>query len=267
MGRTEDAKQHLDAALQIAAATHARPMVARIQLAYADAIAGTDAEEAWRLATVSAETATGLGMRGVALRARVTLKRLGETASEVAPAGTVAAGTAVFRREGDYWALAFSGPVFRLKDQKGLVHLAKLLSSPGKEIPALELAGSGLENPSDAGEVLDAAARSAYRSRLEDLAEELEEAEANNDEGRVTVVREEIDALTDQLTAAVGLGGRARKSSSVAERARVSVRNAIASTLKAIKQNDEGLWRHLSKSVRTGNLCSYDPETPTTWQL
>ena len=264
--RIEDARRHFDAALQIAAASQARPMLARIQLGYAQALAEAEPEEAQRLARAVAESADTLGMRGVAKASRVLLKRLGAVPEE-AKASAPPTSDYVFRREGDYWALAFNGPVFRLKDQKGLGHIARLLRSPGKEIPALDLAGSGLENPSDAGEVLDATARAAYRSRLEDLAEELEDAERNNDEGRASRTREEIDVLTDQLSAAVGLGGRARKASSVAERARVSVRNAIASTLKAIKANDEALWRHLSKAVRTGNLCSYDPETPTTWAL
>jgi len=115
--------------------------------------------------------------------------------------------------------------------------------------------------------MLDATARADYKRRLTDLAEELEEAERDNDEGRAGRAREEIDLLTDQLSAAAGLGGQSRRASSVPERARVSVRNAIASALKTIRRHDEGLWRHLSKAVRTGNLCSYDPERPTDWEL
>ncbi len=158
-------------------------------------------------------------------------------------------------------------PLFRLKDQRGLGHIATLLRSPGRGFPAMDLAGSGLGAPGDAGEVLDSAARADYKRRLTDLAGELEEAERDNDEGRVFMVRQEIDALTDQLSAAVGLGGRSRRASSVSERARVSVRNAIASALKTIRRHDESMWRHLSKAVRTGTLCSYDPEQPIEWEL
>lgn len=39
------------------------------------------------------------------------------------------------------------------------------------------------------------------------------------DEGRATIVQAEIDALVDQLAAAVGLGGRSRVAASASERA------------------------------------------------
>ena len=263
MGRAEEARRHFDAALSIAGTMGARPTIARIQLELARLI--VDPERSRTHATEALEIADELGMRGLADRARALLADSVEAAALSAPAP--AGDAAMFHREGDYWALSYSGPVFRLKDQKGLAHIARLLRSPGVEVSALELAGSALDAPGDAGEVIDDAARASYRRRLADLAEELEEAQANNDEGLVVRAREEIEALTDQLSAAVGLGGRSRRAASVSERARVSVRNAIASALKTIRRHDDPLWRHLSKAVRTGTLCSYDPEKPTAWDL
>jgi len=266
MDRTDEAGRHFDVALKIAGSMGARPMIARAQFEVAKLFAEREPERAKTIATDALSTADELGMRGLAERIRALMTGIDGTGEVRAPPPSVS-GRAVFRREGDYWALAFSGPVFRLKDQKGLGHIATLLRSSGKEFAALELAGSGLDAPGDAGDVLDATARAEYRRRLGDLADELDDAQQNNDEGRAAKAREEIEALTDQLSAAVGLGGRSRRASSVPERARVSVRNAIASTLKTIRRHDEGLWRHLSKSIRTGNLCSYDPETPTGWEL
>ena len=264
MGRAEAARGHFEAALAIAGGMRARPMVARTQLAYAEVLASSDAQQAAALAKEALATATELGMTTVAARARAFADEgRSSTSRSIAtdrPTGPT------FRREGDVWALAFSGETFRLKDQKGLAHLAKLLGSPGKEIPALDLAGSGVEG-GDAGEILDATARADYKRRLADLAQDLDEAQAHNDEGRVGVLREEIDALTDQLTAAVGLGGRARRASSVSERARISVRNAIAASLKIIRRHDDAMWRHLSNSIKTGTLCSYDPEQQVAWNL
>jgi hypothetical protein len=40
--------------------------------------------------------------------------------------------TALLRREGEYWTIAFNGPVFRLRDCKGLTYLAYLLRHPGE---------------------------------------------------------------------------------------------------------------------------------------
>src|SRR5262249_33862263 len=44
-----------------------------------------------------------------------------------------------FRYEGDYWTLAFAGRLCRLRDAKGLHHIAHLLAHPGEHIAALDL--------------------------------------------------------------------------------------------------------------------------------
>ncbi|HEX9375479.1 MAG TPA: AAA family ATPase [Actinomycetota bacterium] len=192
----------------------------------------------------------------------------------------------MFRREGEFWTVGLGGTVARLKDAKGLRYIAHLLIRPGVEVHVMDLvtaasgAGGGARTtvsvaqdgltaarPGDAGEVLDARAREAYRARLEDLRSELEEAEENNDPERAGKARWEIDAIADQLSSAVGLGGRSRRAASPAERARVNVRNAISASLKVIRKHDEPLWRHLSNAIRTGTFCSYEPERPVDWSL
>ena len=45
----------------------------------------------------------------------------------------------VFRREGDYWSVAFEGQTVRLRDLKGLRYLARLLADPGREFHVLDL--------------------------------------------------------------------------------------------------------------------------------
>ncbi len=155
--------------------------------------------------------------------------------------------TATFRREGEYWTVEFGAATFRVRDAKGMRHLARLLESPGREIHALELARlessasptSGVADPAmtdaagsdDAGPLLDAEAKAAYRERLRELQEELAQAEAWNDPERASRLQEESDALTHELAAALGLGGRDRVAASVAERARISVTRAIRSSL------------------------------------
>ena len=46
-----------------------------------------------------------------------------------------------FRREGEYWTIAYAGLVVRLRDTKGLQYLGHLLGDPGREFPVEELAG------------------------------------------------------------------------------------------------------------------------------
>lgn len=183
-------------------------------------------------------------------------------------------------REGDYWALGFEGRVVRLKDARGLRYLAALLGSPDVDHWAIDLAagvaaprrGSGEErapDPGDAGELLDGQARAAYRRRLETLREELDEARANHDIGRADSIRTEMDVIGRQLAAAIGLGGRSRRSGSAVERARQSVTKAIRGTIRKIAGENESLGRYLELAVRTGVACRFEPipRHPIRWQV
>jgi non-specific serine/threonine protein kinase len=186
---------------------------------------------------------------------------------------------ATFRRDGDFWTIGYAAPAFRLKDMLGASYLAQLLSTPHREWHVFDLAvardpsvpkGSFSEySRSDAGPILDDEAKRAYRQRLQELAEDLEEAERWSDIERAEHARTEIDALTDQLVSAVGLGGRDRKAASEAERIRVNATKAIRSAIRRITINDAALGQHLERSVRTGVFCSYTPDVAAevTWRL
>jgi len=75
----------------------------------------------------------------------------------------------------------------------------------------------------DAGEKLDDQAKAAYRQRLSDLREELEEAKERGNVERAEQAEQEIDALTREISRAVRLGGRNRQAASASERARQSL--------------------------------------------
>jgi AAA ATPase-like protein len=187
---------------------------------------------------------------------------------------------AVLSRGGEYWTLDYGGSVLRLRDSKGLRYLAALVSSPGVELHAVDLVSadahgslvaergsSSVADPEleaaaglgDAGEALDPGAKRAYQARVEELREEIEEAESFNDPERAASAREEMDFIASELASAVGLGGRDRKAASTAERARVNVTRAIKSTLKKVAEHDTDLGRQLEATVRTGTFCVYSP--------
>jgi hypothetical protein len=65
--------------------------------------------------------------------------------------------------------------------------------------------------------VLDGAAKAAYRRRLGELGDSLEEARDWNDPERAARIEAEIDAVTGELARAAGLGGRDRRLPSQAE--------------------------------------------------
>lgn len=177
---------------------------------------------------------------------------------------------ATLRKEGEYWAFTHGGHAFHLKDTLGVGYLSRLLHEPDRELLALDLAGAGPEAVlGDAGPVLDAQAKAQYRHRLEELADDLEEAERWNDAGRAERARSEIDALTEQLAGAVGLGGRDRRAASDTERARLNVTKALKSAIRRIAREDPVLGCHLERSVRTGTYCCYapDPATRVVWRF
>jgi hypothetical protein len=215
--------------------------------------------------------------------------------SAVEYCGTRAAGlpaeaaSNIFRREGEYWTVCYEGSVVRLKDTKGLRHLARLLAHPGRELHATDLeaadsqaapaapagksaAGAGLgvrPDLGDAGELLDAQAKASYKARLDDLRAELEEAERFHDPARAASARHERDFLVGELARAVGLGGRDRRAASHAERARLNATRAIRAAMANLGRASPSLGRHLAATIRTGRYCCYtpDPRAPIDWQL
>jgi tetratricopeptide (TPR) repeat protein len=199
-----------------------------------------------------------------------------------------------FRKEGEYWTVGIGGKSFRLRDAKGMAYLAHLLRNPGAEFHVLDLAagiagrgdeggadrlprgGEDLEkagihigNLGDAGELLDDQAKGAYRRRLAELREELEEAKATGKVEQAEQLEDEIDALNKELSRAVGLGGRNRRAASASERARQTVTKTLKAALERIAQSDADLGGILAQSIRTGNFCSYQPDTdlPIAWEF
>jgi hypothetical protein len=186
-------------------------------------------------------------------------------------------GRAVARlhREGDYWTVEYADTTTRLRDMKGLSYLAYLLRDPGREFHALDLMRMPMQQsaygtPVDHGlEVLDPQAKTAYRQRLEELRADLEEAETFNDTGRAARAREEMEAIGEQLTAAVGLGGRDRTVRSAAERARTTVTQRVRAAIQRIAHQQPALGDHLDSRIETGTFCVYrpDPTRPIEWDL
>jgi len=277
-GRWDAAVSAFETAIARNSRMGALPARARAQHDYARALLGrggrADRDRSADLVRSALATAEELGMPALAAR----LTALLETGTAEAP--TPASRAAVFRREGEYWSIAFEGDAFRLRDSKGLRYLAVLLARPGHEVLALDLASvgpergglgpaadDGLSVEGGGGEVLDRQARDAYRRRLEDLRDTVVEAESWGDAERAARAREEMEFLARELAAGVGLGGRPRPAVSPAERARQSVTKAIKGALPRISDQSPKLGAHLETTVRTGTFCSYtpDPRAPIAW--
>jgi len=195
--------------------------------------------------------------------ARTILERI-----EVAASATTQAN--VFRREGDYWSVIFEGRTVRVRDLKGMRYLAQLLAHPGREFHVLDLvaAETGQQMAlGDAGELLDERAKAAYRRRLVEIEEDIEQARALGDARREAQADAERDFLVRELARAVGLGGRDRRAASASERARSGVTRAVRQAIARIGEHHPPLGEHLNRAVRTGTYCAYVPEpgAPAAW--
>jgi hypothetical protein len=165
----------------------------------------------------------------------------------------------VLTKEGEMWTLRAGEESWHLKPSKGFSYLAALLAHPHEELHVAQLVGAGEEVTGDAGPMLDATAKERYRRRATDLRAALDEAIAHGDPGREARAREELDALSEELARAVGLGGRDRKAASDVERMRVNVQRRLKDAIDRVRAQSPAVGRYLDASVRTGSFCSYAP--------
>jgi len=191
----------------------------------------------------------------------------------------------LFLRQNDYWMIRYHGETATLRATCGLRYLAVLLRNSGREFHVKDL----LSRPTDASTlaaavdvhkhvmggltvgvpVLDAQAKAECRRRLNELWQDLKEAEQFNDPQRKTDAQNEVRTITDYLASAVGLGGRDRKASSDAERARSAVTKSIRKAMQKIGSAIPSLGYHLAARIKTGYFCSYNPhpERPVNWKF
>ncbi len=179
-----------------------------------------------------------------------------------------------FRREGDHWLVAFDGVTVHVRDLKGMRYLARLLADPGREhhvldLVAAESGGTPGAALGDAGALLDDRAKEAYRRRLAEIDEDIDDARALGDDERTAQAEAEHDFLVQELARAFGLGGRERRAASASERGRVAVTRAIRQTMARLTEHHVALGEHLDRAIRTGTYCAYDPDprAPTSWDL
>jgi tetratricopeptide (TPR) repeat protein len=244
-------------------------IIAHADLAFALARRGRDTDRA-RAAPLLERAITEAARIGMAARAaswqeaRAALLAASDDGARVGHA----ARRGTIHRDGKRWVVALHDRRVRVPNLVGMRYLAELLARPGQSIPALTLASHGTAARSPTRhELLDDEARNAYAARAQELANELTEAEANNDIIRAERLRSERDALVDELEKATGLGGRSRAFTDPGERARSSVSKAIKRAIHAIDNANPSIAGALRDTVHCGLVCSYLPDTkaPITW--
>lgn len=194
----------------------------------------------------------------------------------------------VMQSEGDYWRLELDGVDVRVRSMRGLQYIEALLRQPGQDIHVMDLISESAR-PCDqpdvgrdheaaerlnrglghAGAALDADARRAYRRRVEEIREALTSPRLNGPDEHRERLAEEQRFIERELAAAFGLRGRSRQSVSIPERARISVRHAIARAIARLELLDPSLAAHLRLAIATGTFCVYrgDVRRPVVWSF
>ena len=246
---------------------------------YTEALRSAEAmgAQAWEL-----EARAGLAVLAVAEGAADGAERVAAVEAEAAELGMAHLTSlsaveppsgGVFRREGAVWSLGWEGTTVRMPDAKGLQDLHALLTAPGVDISAVRLldpaGGEVVAAVKGLGgdPVLDEEARSRYKRRLVELDEAIDSAAELGRDTRAAELDREREALLDELRAATGLGGRARRLGDEAERARKTVTARIRDTLRKLDERHPALAAHLRETVSTGSTCRYGPVAGVRWKL
>ena len=208
-------------------------------------------------------------------RAKAELGRINEMGQvyrrsvSAGPSTSTDGNGASLAKEGEFWTIEWDRRIVRMKDSKGVRLLGILVESPGRQFHVMDLEGYERKPdptrddssfaPSDGCPILDAGAKNAYKTRLLELRDELEEAQGFNDIFRTSKIKQEMATLTNELARAFGLNGRSRLALSDAERSRVRVTLAVKGAIDKIGKYDSSVGWHLASSVRTGSFCLYRP--------
>jgi tetratricopeptide (TPR) repeat protein len=263
LGEHDRARAHFEAALALATAKGAWVGRAWTSYWYGRALARTGADDAARVLDDAIRDATRANIPSLAERCRaveVGARPVAAVAAHV-PAPTAAFAWTI-EAHGGSWRVRIADREFLVPDLLGMPMLARLAASPHVEIHSLELVtGSASDevDRGDAGEALDARARAAYRVRAAELADKIEDAESRGDVERAEAARDERDALVKELSRAVGIAGKVRRTGAATERARVAAQRRLREAIKKIGELDDELGRHLTKAIRTGTFCAYRP--------
>jgi class 3 adenylate cyclase len=179
---------------------------------------------------------------------------------EAEPLPSVGGGDAApsFERSGETWHVSFEGDQTTVRHSKGIADLATLCRSPGEDVDVVTLMdGADAPTRSTGEDVLDRQAIEAYRARLGDLEEMLDEADLAGDAELSHELDEERGAIINQLRSATGLGQRTRRMGDDVERARKAVSGRLRDAIGKLGDANAPLGAHLAEHVSTGRVCRY----------
>ncbi|MGC9353648.1 MAG: tetratricopeptide repeat protein [Mariniphaga sp.] len=190
-------------------------------------------------------------------------KPIGSKKTQIQPARNLKPANGVFFKENNLWQMEYAGTSVLLPEVKGFIDIAELLANPEKEVHCAELMGNILTGNAEV--LIDDKAKKQYQFRIQEIQQELQEAEANNDIAVSLKLQEEYEKLLNHLSSSLGIRNKARSTGDPVEKARSAVTWRIRNAIRKIENSHPELGKHLDVSVKTGTFCCYRPEKPIEW--
>jgi TolB-like protein/tetratricopeptide (TPR) repeat protein len=168
-----------------------------------------------------------------------------------------------FLKETGGWRLSYDGATVQVQELKGFYDIQKMLLEPRHLFHCAEMMGSSIN---DQGEkLIDEKARKQYQQKILDLQNDIQEAENTSDFVNAEKLQEEYDQLVEHLSRSLGLKGKTRETGGTIEKARSALTWRIRNAIARIEQHHPLLGAHLSNAIKTGILCSYQPDREVNW--
>lgn len=168
-----------------------------------------------------------------------------------------------FVKDSAAWKVSYDGSLVQVPELKGFYDLQKLLVEPRQLFHCAELMGSRIDGKGE--KLIDEKARKMYQDKILELQNDMHIAEQHSDYSQVERLQEEYDQLIDHLSKSLGLKGKSRETGGTVEKARSAITWRIRNAIARIEQYHPPLGAHLSNAVKTGTLCSYQPEREVDW--
>lgn len=173
------------------------------------------------------------------------------------------AGDNYFLKETAIWKLSYDGPVVQVPELKGFYDIQKMLMEPRQLFHCADLMGSGINGSGE--KLIDEKARKQYQKKILDLQNDIQDAEQGCDFVRLEKLQEEYDKLIEYLSSSLGLKGKSREAGGTIEKARSAITWRVRNAIARVEQYHPQLGAHLSNAIKTGILCSYQPDRDINW--
>jgi len=199
-----------------------------------------------------------------------------------------------YLKDDDFWIVRYQGIERSIKSTIGMQYIAELLRKPNKELSASELRAVEARAPpqqdedrresaqgeikretlsevselGNAGTTLDEKARRQYKTRLQELVEEIKQAIKDDKKEKHEELEKEREWLIKELTKGVDKKGKLRADKSDVDRQRQTVRHAIETAIRNIRKKHTKAAEFLEKSIKTGYTCVYKlpSDNPVNWR-